>query len=209
MTSLVPSDLSADDYGLPPVAELPIAASPARDSSPASEVTSRRSMLKTGALASAAVAFGNALAFTVGSRPVSAELPPYETHPTHNYYGSGAGSGCLSDVGCTGAPPDRIDQGYCATASDWSANPSTNWHRYYFTGTRGSYTMWDSQDICGGAYDAWNHTGAPCGFCPTQIHYRCHDGYKKYQSNQAQLTICHGISKCEGQPKGGNCGSSC
>lgn len=207
MTSLNHSDSPVDGQ-LPPLAELPISV----DGSPkslATHIASRRTILKTGALATLATAFGNALALSMGVKHANAELPPYETHPTHNLYGSGAGSGCLSDAGCVGAPADLIDQGFCATVSDWSANPSVNHHRYFFTGVRGSYTMWDHPDICGGPYDAWNHTGQPCGYCPTQLHYRCHDGYKSDQVNQAQLTICHGISKCENQPMGGNCGSSC
>lgn len=207
MTVISPSSPGLPESGLPPVAELPIISTLDEDDVEWG-VPTRRTVLRTGLLASAALAIGNALTFSFSARPAGAELPPYETHPTHNLFGSGAGSGCLSDQGCQGAPADRIDQGYCATVSDWAANPSWNWHRYYFTGVRGDYWMWDSEDVCD-SRDAWNHTGQACGYCSQQIHLRCQDGYKAYQNNQAQRTLCHGISQCNGIAMGGNCGSSC
>jgi hypothetical protein len=120
-------------------------------------------------------------------------------HPQRNRYGSGVGSPCWSDVGCTGTTPELIDNGFCSSCADYRAN-NHNWIGFHFTGYRNVNGRWAYLDdrpdnICGGNYDYWIHDGTPCGFCPFSLRYRCHDGYKS-DSVGNHFTICHSIVMC-------------
>lgn len=103
---------------------------------------------------------------------------------------------------CFGFDPAHMDPFYCGTCAEQSAdpanNPPYNWH---FVGSRGSIQYKDMEpDACNGR-DAWKWTiQGQCGNCQNSSVFRCHDGYKKYPSNNYwDPTICQGIVACDGQ----------
>lgn len=166
----------------------------------------RREALKLGAgAAAAAVAMTT---FNVLRSPVTAGAsgPGMDRYPTRNPYGSGLGSGCYSDTGCTGTSADLIDSSFCSTCSDYTANHN-NWIGFMFTGGRNGNSVLDDYpgQFCAGPYDYWVHTGTPCGYCPYDVAYRCHDGIKWTSSSSSDFVICHSVAVCNGNGQSTSC----
>jgi len=107
------------------------------------------------------------------------------------------------DSPCYGFAEHQMLPFYCATCDEQDAdpanNPAWNWH---YVGTRfnGGIEYGDlSYNICQGR-DAWKwKVEGHCGDCESSAVFRCHDGYKCYESDgSVDNTICVGSVACDG-----------
>ena len=137
------------------------------------------------------------------SRELAELVAPRRAAPSFTMYFDCAGYNYngVCDEACFGFAPHMMDPWYCASCAEQAAdpvnNPSYNWH---YTGMRGTIRYRDVEpDICQGK-DAWKWDVGPCNECSQSAVFRCHDGYKKFESdNYWQNTICQGRVSCNGQ----------
>ena len=199
----------ADERGLAAADDIPIAEYPSI-TSVVSSARDRRTVLKAGVAAVAGAGAYALLNVFPHARPAFAAPPPYLESDIYNPYFNGPGA-CGSDQGCTGPPPDLIDNYYCTTCAEYRRDPTANWFNYYLNGRRGSAVFYDMDpNICRssrGPVDVWIHPQVvPCGSCPTQLDLRCQDGYKDPDSEVGPtFCICHSIHRCEGRLTGKAC----
>lgn len=168
----------------------------------------RREALRLGLGVAAAAAAATTFNVLRSPSPASASGPGLSKYPYHNPYGSGVGSACWSDQGCaTLDGSDTIDNWYCSTCAEYQSNHS-NYIGFMFTGGRNGTMILDDNpnNTCmTTAYDYWVHDGQPCGYCPYQIQYRCHDGIKYTGGGGSTFVVCHSVLRCNNVQQGVSC----